>query len=95
MGKVLVRCKNCTMFCTGKISVIRESVIRENRLRRGFCKDRVWLGTRTKRFSDFAENVHISVFWAETTENEVRIFIKKFRREIWRQIQNSKFELLN
>jgi hypothetical protein len=62
-------------------------------LRRGFCKDRVWLGTRTKRFSDFAENVHISVFWAETTENEVRIFIKKFRREIWRQIQNSKFEL--
>ncbi len=43
------------------------------RLRPGFCKDRVWLGTITKRFSDFAENVDTSVFWAETTENEVRI----------------------
>ncbi len=43
-----------------------------------FCKDRPWLGTITKRFSDFAENIHISVFWAETTENEVRNLKKNF-----------------
>jgi hypothetical protein len=48
-----------------------------------------------KIFLDFAANVDRGVIWAETTENEVRNLKKKFRREIWRQIQNSKFELLN
>ena len=42
------------------------------------AKDQTWLGTVCKRFSDFAEKVHISVFWAETTENHVRIFLKIF-----------------
>ncbi len=55
-------------------------------LRRGFCKDRPWLGTITKRFSDFAENIDIAVIWAETTKNEVRKNKKKFRRKIWREI---------
>jgi hypothetical protein len=72
MGMVLA--PHCTLFCTGKS------------LRRGFCKDRPWLGTIAKRFSDFAEIVHIGVIWAETTENEVRKFLKKFRRKIWREI---------
>jgi hypothetical protein len=39
-----------------------------------------------KRFLDFAENVHIGVFWAETTENDIGNLKKKFRREIWREI---------
>ncbi len=55
-------------------------------LRPGFCKDRPWLGTITKRFSDFAENIDTDVIWAETTENEVRKNLKNFRREIWREI---------
>ncbi len=38
-------------------------------LRDDFYKDRVSLGTIFKRFSDFAKNVHISVFHAETAEN--------------------------
>ena len=55
-------------------------------LRHAFYKDRVWLGTVCKIFLDFAENVHISVFWAETAKNEVRKILKNFRFEIWREI---------
>ena len=31
-----------------------------------------------KKLSDFAENDHIYVFWAETTENNIKNFKKKF-----------------
>ena len=55
-------------------------------LRDGFCKDRASLGTVCKRFSDFAENAHLGVFWAENTKNLVKIFLKNFCREIWREI---------
>ena len=39
-------------------------------------------------FFVFAETDHIGVFWAETSENNVKIFLKNFRLEIWREIEN-------
>ncbi len=63
-----------------------QHITKRQQLRDDFSKDRVWLGTVCKRLSDFAENMHNGVFWAENTENQVRIFLKNFRREIWREI---------
>ena len=63
-------------------------------LRRSFCKDRVWLGTICKRFSDFAENVDTSVLWAETTENEVRNLKKKFVLRYGGNFKNLDYERL-
>jgi len=72
---------NCAKVLKEKFGAYKNRVLRHD-----FYKDRVWLGTILKMFSDFAENVHNSAFWAKTAKKEVRNFFKTFRVEIWREI---------
>jgi hypothetical protein len=58
-------------------------------LRHDFYNHRALLGTADTfclTWHIFAETAYISVFWAETAENEVGLFLKNFRVEIWREI---------